>query len=134
MTEVQHSSNRLAHRVDAAQTPAIPSVVDRSADDERTYTHLLAILSVSSGMVGVCLTAIGLIGIVKKLNNVEMLVDDLLAVGSLCFMIAAVLSFLGMRTRLVKTWAGFTRALDLLFCLGLVIVVVATLLLTWMVV
>jgi hypothetical protein len=134
MTEVQHSSNRLAHRVDAAQTPSSAPVVERLSDDERTYTHLLAILSVSSGMVGVCLTAIGLIGIVKKLNNVEMLVDDLLAVGSLCFMIAAVLSFLGMRTRLVKTWAGFTRALDLLFCLGLVIVVVATLLLTWMVV
>jgi hypothetical protein len=85
-------------------------------------------------MVGVCLTAIGIVSIKKSLGKVETLVDDLLAIGGVLFMMAAVLSFLGMRTNLAKKWRGFVRALDLLFCLGLVLVVIATLLLTWMVV
>jgi hypothetical protein len=84
-------------------------------------------------MVGVCLTAIGLIGIVKSLNKVESLVDDVLAVSALVFMLAAAMSFLGMRTNLSGSWRGFARALDLVFFLGLVLVVVAIMLLTWVV-
>jgi hypothetical protein len=121
-------------RADPAEEPtkAIPS--DKSEADARFYTHLLTVLSVSSGMVGVCLTAIGLIGIMKTLNKLETMVDDLLAVGSLLFTLAAVLSFLGMRTRLCQTWRSFARTLDLIFCLGLVLVVVATILFTWVVI
>jgi hypothetical protein len=106
---------------------------DAAGAEDRSYTHLLTILSVSSGMVGVCLTAIGLIGIVKSLGQIETLVDDLLAIGSLVFMFAAVLSFVGMRSNVGSTWRHFTRTLDLLFCMGLVVVVIATVLLTWMV-
>jgi hypothetical protein len=94
---------------------------------------MLTVLSVSSGMVGVCLTAIGLIGIMKSLNKVEVLVDDLLAVSALMFLVAAVLSFLGLRARLVRRWRHFERSLDLIFCLGLILVVIATVLLTWFV-
>jgi hypothetical protein len=101
--------------------------------DERYYTHLLTILTVSSGMVGVCLTAIGLIGIIKSLNKLEMAADDLLAWGALIFMLAAVVSFFGMRTRISLVWRRFAVALDLLFCSGLIIVVVATVMLTWFV-
>jgi hypothetical protein len=102
--------------------------------DDRYYTHLLTVLTVSSGMVGVCLTAIGLVGIMKSLSKLETLVDELLALGGVLFMTTAILSFLGLRTRLAKSWSGFTRTLDLIFCLGLVLVVIATLLLTWIVV
>jgi hypothetical protein len=108
--------------------------IDRFEADDRFHTHLLTVLSVSSGMAGVCLTAIGLVGIMKSLSKLETLVDDLLALGGVLFMMAAVLSFLGMRTKLARTWRSFTRALDIVFCLGLVLVVIATLLLTWMVV
>ena len=101
--------------------------------DDRFYTHLLTVLSVSSGMVGVCLTAIGLIGIIKSLNPVEMIVDDVLAIGALLFMLAAALSFVGMRSRLSLTWRSYARVLDLIFCCGLLLVVVAIVLLTWVV-
>jgi hypothetical protein len=133
MADVQ-TSNRVARRLDGPQNDhqAIPS--EPESADERFHTHLLTVLSVSSGMVGVALTAIGLIGIVKALNQIETLVDDLLAIGSLLFMLAALLSFLGMRSNVTKRWRNFARTLDLVFCLGLVLVVVATLLLTWMVV
>jgi hypothetical protein len=103
---------------------------DRSAE-ERLQTHLLTLLSVSSGMVGVCLTAIGLVGIIKSLDRVELVVDDLLALSALVFLVASALSFVGMRTRLAHTWLLFERTLDAVFCLGLALVVVATLLLTW---
>jgi len=104
---------------------------DGAQADERLYTHLLTVLSVSSGMVGVCLTAIGLIGIIKSLNKVEMLVDDMLAIGAVMFMVTALLSFFAMRTRLSQTWRGITRTIDIIFCLALVLVVDATAMLTW---
>ena len=134
MAELQNASDRLTHRMDAAQAQSRTTLAAASAIDERTYTHLLTVLSVSSGMVGVCLTAIGLIGIVKALNDFELIVDDLLAIGSVLFMVTAVMSFLGMRTRIAKTRRNFVRTLDFVFCLGLVLVVVATMLLAWMVV
>jgi hypothetical protein len=99
--------------------------------DERFYTHQLTVLSVSSGMVGVCLTAIGLIGIRKSIAGMESIVDDILSVGSLLFMVTALFSFFAMRTRLSKAWRGIERAIDVVFCLGLVVVVVATAMLTW---
>ena len=34
---------------------------EKKFDDERIYAHLLTLLSVSAAMVGVCLTAIGLV-------------------------------------------------------------------------
>jgi hypothetical protein len=99
--------------------------------DERFYTHQLTVLSVSSGMVGVCLTAIGLIGIRKSIAGMESIVDDILSVGSLLFMVTALFSFFAMRTRLSQAWRGIERAIDVVFCLGLVVVVVATAMLTW---
>jgi hypothetical protein len=98
--------------------------------DDRLYNHLLTILTVSSGMVGVCLTAIGLIGIMKTLSKIEMFADDVLAVSALVFTIATALSFFGMRTRLSLVWRGFAATLDAIFCIGLVLVVLATVLLT----
>lgn len=119
-------------RTDRGSHPAHePADSDGAQADERFYTHLLTVLSVSSGMVGVCLTAIGLIGIIKSMNKVEILVDDMLAVGAVLFMVTALLSFFGMRTRLSQTWRGLARTIDILFCLALVLVVVATAMLTW---
>ena len=102
-----------------------------SHDDDRFYTHLLTLMSVSAGMVGVCLTAVGLIGIVKRLGKFETLVDDCLALGTLLFMVVTVLSFLGIRTGLRNSWRGFALTLDILFCLALSVLVTASMLLTW---
>ena len=99
--------------------------------EEHSPTHMLTVLSVSSGMVGVCLTAIGLIGVMRTLSKLETIVDDVLVVSTLLFMSAAILSFFGLRTRRVRQWRHFARALDSMFCVGLFLVVVATVLLTW---
>src|SRR6187551_2090601 len=102
-----------------------------SSDDDRIYTHLLTLLSVSAAMVGVCLTAVGLVSVIEALNKLEGWVYDLLAVGSLLFSIVTLLSFLGIRTRIRKVWPRYILVLDVLFCLGIATMVVASFLLTY---
>src|SRR3954469_18546424 len=107
-------------------------LVDLELDD-RSYTHLLTLLSVSAAMVGVCLTAVGLVSVIEALNKIQTWVDDLLAIGSLVFSIVTLLSFLGIRTS-IRRWKRFTLVLDVLFCLGISAMVVASLLLTYFVI
>lgn len=106
----------------------------RTGDADRYHTHLLTILSVSAGMVGVCLTAIGLIAVVQQLGSFEIMVDEVLALSAMLFMAAAVMSFFGLRTEFSQRWRHFERTLDAIFCIGLVLMAVATLLLTWVVI
>lgn len=102
--------------------------------DEELRTHLLTMLSVASGMAGVCATAIGLIGIVKRLSTAELIVDDLFAVGAIMFLMVTGLSFFCLRTRWARRKKSLVMAIDICFFLGLTTVVVASLLLTWMVI
>jgi hypothetical protein len=108
------------------------TIIDPELDD-RSYTHLLTLLSVSAAMVGVCLTAVGLVSVIESLNKIETWVDDLLAIGSLMFSVVTLLSFLGIRTR-IRRWRRFTLVLDILFCLGISTMVIASLLLTYYVI
>jgi len=131
MNDDERTSLKVTRKVHSPTTTNPPDDGEAPAVE---YSHLLTILSVSSGMVGVCLTAIGLIGIVKSLSKLETFVDDLLALGTLFFMVAGALSFFGMRTRLGKRWRNLVRALDIIFCIGMLTVVVAAMLLTWVVI
>src|SRR6187551_3065729 len=102
-------------RTDLGGEPVSRSAApDAVQAEERFYTHQLTVLSVSSGMVGVCLTAIGLIGIIKSLNKVELIVDDMLAIGGVMFMVTALLSFFVMRTRLREAWRSITLTIDVI--------------------
>src|SRR5919109_1180812 len=70
-------------------------------------THLeqdicIHIFTVSSAMVGVCLTVIGLIRVVITLGSVDTLADDLLAADALLFLISCLLSYWALRSRSVR--------------------------------
>ena len=107
----------------------------KSPEDEQWYHwHLLTLLSVSAAMVGVCLTAIGLVGILKQLHKLEVIIDDMLAIAALLFVGCSFLSFLGIRTQIRKKWQSFSITVDVLFCLGLLALVSASMLLTWAVI
>lgn len=121
-------TDRMAER----PAPEAPAAAPQS-DADRYTTHLLTILSVSAGMVGVCLTAIGLIAVVKQLSRIDIIVDDVLTVSAMLFMVASVLSFMGLRTGFSQRWRHFERTLDAIFCVGLVLMAIATVLLTWVV-
>jgi hypothetical protein len=103
------------------------------SNDDRVYTHLLTLLSVSAAMVGVCLTACGLVNVIEALSKLEGWVDDLLAIGSLIFSLVTLLSFLGIRTR-IRKWSRFVLLLDTLFCVGIVTMVAASFVLTYAVI
>ncbi len=109
-------------------------MTDKPHDDDRIYTHLLTLLSVSAAMVGVCLTAVGLVNVIESINKWEGWVDDLLAVGSLIFSLVTLLSFFGIRTRIRYAWPHYVLVLDILFCLGIITMVVSSFLLTYFVI
>jgi hypothetical protein len=108
--------------------------LNESENDDRTYTHLLTLLSVSAAMVGVCLTAIGLVSVIEALNKVEAIVDDMLAIGTVLFSFVTLLSFLGIRTGIRHRWPRYMLVLDVVFCFGIATMVVASLLLTFVVI
>jgi hypothetical protein len=103
-------------------------------DDERQYSHLLTLLSVSAAMVGVCLTAIGLVSVIEAINKVEHVVEDMLAVATIIFSLVTLLSFLGIRTRIRRTWPRYMLVLDVIFCIGIATMVIASMLLTFLVI
>lgn len=57
------------------------------------------IFTVSSAMVGVCLTVIGLVRVVVTFGKADTVADDLLAVDALLFLTASLLSYSALRTR-----------------------------------
>ena len=55
------------------------------------------IFTVSSAMVGVCLTVIGIIRVVITVRKVDTLADDLVAVDAILFLLSAILSYMALR-------------------------------------
>jgi len=77
------------------------STENDTAAEERLHSHRLTLFSVSSGMVGVCLTAIGLIGVLKSLQRTESFIDELLTFDALVFLSATAVYFALLRRRRV---------------------------------
>ena len=102
--------------------------------DERLYHHLTTILSVSGAMVGVCLSAIGILGMIKSLRRFDTLCDDLLAADAFLFLATSILSFLVVRTPLLwRHRHPVAVGIDGIFCLALVVMVTVCGMLVWVV-
>jgi threonine/homoserine/homoserine lactone efflux protein len=80
------------------------------------------IFSVSAGMVGVCLTVIGLFRVVSRSAHVDSIADNLLAVDALVFLGACFLAYLALRATTQRNARRFERAADYLFLAGLTMV------------
>ena len=73
------------------------------------------IFTVSSAMVGVCLTVIGLIRVVITLGKIDTLADDLLAADAFLFLVAALLSYSALRTRTARRMHKVEQLADGIF-------------------
>lgn len=62
-------------------------------DHERRLNHLGTVFSVSSGMVGVCLTGIGLVKVVNQSASLDTLCDELIVLDAVLFSLAALMSY-----------------------------------------
>ena len=89
------------------------------------------IFTVSSAMVGVCLTVIGLIRVVITLGTADTLADDLLAADALLFLISCLLSYWALRSRGLRRMHRLEKIADGIFILAMIGMVVVCALITY---
>jgi len=99
-------------------------------------THLeqdisIHIFTVSSAMVGVCLTVIGLIRVVITLGRADTLADDFLAGDALLFLVSCLLSYWALRSRSVRRMHRLERIADGIFILAMIGMVIICALITY---
>jgi amino acid transporter len=82
------------------------------------------IFTVSSAMVGVCLTVIGLIRVVITFGKADTIADDLLAVDAFFFLVSCLLSYSALRTRSKRRMHRRERIADSIFVLAMILMVV----------
>jgi hypothetical protein len=101
------------------------------SNSEHAFTHTLTVFSVAAGMIGVCLTAIGLVKIVSQAKGVDTLCDDLIAIDAIVFGIAAWLGFRRLQ-RFIRHEAPLSHDLmDWIFLFGLGLTIVNCAVFTW---
>jgi Kef-type K+ transport system membrane component KefB len=99
-------------------------------------THLeqdlcIHIFTVSSAMVGVCLTVIGLIRVVITLGNADTLADDFLAADALLFLVSCLLSYWALRSRSLRRMHRLEKIADGIFILAMIGMVIICALITY---
>ena len=82
------------------------------------------IFTVSSAMVGVCLTVIGLIRVVITFGKADTTADDLLAVDAFLFLVSCLLSYSALRTRSKRRMHRRERIADGIFILAMILMVI----------
>lgn len=80
---------------------------------------MVAIFSVSAGMVGVCLTGIGLVQVITSLGKAGTLADEFLSVNAVVFLGCCLLTFISFRLRHAGAKRKLRSVADVLFFAGL---------------
>jgi hypothetical protein len=99
---------------------------DRPMTQPNSGKHLeedisVHIFTVSSAMVGVCLTVIGLIRVVVTLGKADTVADDLLAGDAFLFLLSSLLSYSALRTRSKRRMHRRERIADAIFILAMIL-------------
>ena len=89
--------------------------------DESIAIH---IFTVSAGLVGVCLTVIGLVQIVIHSRKETTLADDLLVIDAILFLFSCLLSYWALRKRTIKRLHVIEKVADYIFIIALIFIVV----------
>jgi len=103
----------------------------RSPDSHLEQDICIHIFTVSSAMVGVCLTVIGLIRVVITLGTADTLADDLLAADALLFLISCLLSYWALRSRGLRSIHRLEKIADGIFIVAMIGMVVVCALITY---
>jgi cation transport ATPase len=91
---------------------------------EEEHTHMLTAFSVSAGMVGVCLTTIGLIQVVEHLKQMETLCDESLVFNALLFLSACIMSYWALHHRFRSHYRRLRLVVDTLLMAGILMMFV----------
>src|SRR5499427_5315705 len=99
-------------------------------------THLeqdisIHIFTISSAMVGVCLTVIGLVRVVITLGRADTLADDFLAGDALLFLVSCLISYWALRSRGLRRMHRLEKIADGIFIAAMIGMVVICALITY---
>jgi hypothetical protein len=86
------------------------------------------IFSGSVGMLGVCITVIGIIHIIARLHQVKPLADTIVAFDAILFLITCYMSYTAIKTKNRKLRLTLEKVTDFIFLLALSIIAVICLL------
>ena len=100
----------------------------RSPLEEDISVH---IFTVSAGMVGVCLTVIGIVRLVTMSRKVDTLADDFLCLDAVLFLVSCILSYWALRTRSRNRMHRVERVADTVFIGALALMVVICIFVTY---
>jgi Tfp pilus assembly protein PilN len=89
--------------------------------EQREHELTLHLFSISAAMVGVCLTAIGILRLVTAQTKVQTLGDDFLAVDAVLFVVCCFLSFWSFKTKQARLRQRLRLLVDVLFMAALVV-------------
>ncbi len=89
------------------------------------------IFSVSSAMVGVCLTVIGIIQVLIMGQKATTFADDLLAVDALLFLSSCILSYWALRRRGIKRMHTIEQVADTIFLCAMILMAIICMLITF---
>jgi len=103
----------------------------RDRDSHLEQDICIHIFTVSSAMVGVCLTVIGLIRVVITLGSADTLADDLLAAEALLFLISCLLSYWALRSRGLRRMHRLEKFADAIFIVAMIGMVAVCALITY---
>ena len=81
------------------------------------------IFTVSSAMVGVCLTVIGLLRVVITIRKIDTVADDFLAFDAVLFLISCLSSYWAMRTKSHRRMHRVEAFADRIFIAALILMV-----------
>lgn len=120
---VTHTPSVMASPLSPVPPPPEPTSRERDLSGH--------IFSVSAGLVGVCLTVIGLFRLFRKTGEVASVADNLIAIDAMVFLFACLSAYLALRATREKAWRRFERFADTLFLAGLAAMVVISALIAY---
>ncbi len=97
--------------------PGPPPPAHQPTARERTLSGY--IFSVSAGLVGVCLTVVGLLNIFQRPGEAQSIADNLVAIDAMVFLAACLFGYLALRAERESRWRRMERYADVLFLAGL---------------
>lgn len=97
---------------------------DERLNEQREHDLTMQVFTISAGLVGVCLTAIGLMRIFTSHARVNTIADELLAADAVVFMVCCSLCFWSFKTRNRPLQRRLRQVIDVLFMIALAFMVV----------
>lgn len=106
---------------------------DDSAEDRAMLDESICrlVCPIAAGMVGVCMTGIGVLHVAFTVHGRQTLADDLLSVDALTFLLATLSSYFALRVQSRSRMHWLERVADGTFIVAMVLLTIACFVITY---